>query len=144
MKSNMNTVVKGPQQEVCLSVFALKVIEHISLRYSILIFWEKCVKLKYNMKLISNKAPAWIRFKNGWFILFGHWNSFQCFSNERKVFQCFVKLCERRSIWALEKRISCSLASSLPGKTSVWFAITAVIQLTLNHLLQNVAIEFVL
>ncbi len=23
----------------------------------------KCVKLKYNMKLISNKAPAWIRLK---------------------------------------------------------------------------------
>lgn len=47
-------------------------------------------------------------------------------------------------IWALAKRISCSLASSLLGKPSVWFAITAVIQLTLNHPLQNVAREFAL
>lgn len=42
-------------------------------------------------------------------------------------------------MWALAKRISCSLASSLLGKTSMWLAITAVIQLTVNHPLQNVA-----
>ncbi len=103
----------------------------------------KCVKLKYNKKLISNKAPARIRLKTH-ADLFSLAIEIQYFSNERKVLQCFIKLCERRTIWALEKCISCSLASSLPGKTSVWFAITAVIQLTPNHTLQNVAIEFVL
>ncbi len=66
------------------------------------IFWENVLKLKIQYEVNFKKAPAWNRLKTLADLFSLAIEITSVLFKWKKSFAAFVKLCERRTMWALE------------------------------------------